>query len=265
MKILGFVLLVLAVAGAGGFFLLAQKSKAGTAPGLVEGKLAPCPSSPNCFSSEEGTDEKHRTSPLPLTSWDRLPDIVNAFGGRIVSQRDDYMAAEFSTKIMGFVDDVEFRKDEADVHVRSASRVGYGDMGANRKRIIMLQAALMFSAGPCDESNRSVQRMRSLSQEQLSDLYRAVMGLREQYQYKNLTQDSDPPIPDDLAYLEAWYINVRGPAHDVLVVLDKCNVSVGVTLTFRSADPGPKMIELRWDEGTAEKPYASGSEILWSE
>jgi uncharacterized protein (DUF1499 family) len=43
---------------------------------------------------------------------------------------------------MGYVDDVEFRKAADGVHVRSASRVGYGDMGANKKRVEALRAAL---------------------------------------------------------------------------------------------------------------------------
>jgi uncharacterized protein (DUF1499 family) len=43
---------------------------------------------------------------------------------------------------MGYVDDVEFRKTETQVHVRSASRVGHSDMGANRKRVEALRAAI---------------------------------------------------------------------------------------------------------------------------
>lgn len=142
MKIFGLTILVLIVAGVGGLFFLAQKSKAGSPPGIIGGKLAPCPSSPNCVSSEEGTNEEHRVSPLPVTSWDKLPGLIEAQGGRIVDLKDDYLAAEFSSKLMGFVDDVEFRKGHAQAHVRSASRVGYSDMGANRKRVESFRAAL---------------------------------------------------------------------------------------------------------------------------
>lgn len=142
MKILALVLLALLIAGLGGFFFLAQKSKTGSPPGLADGRLAPCPSSPNCVSSEEGTDEGHRVAPLPLSAWERLPGAIEAAGGRVVEAGGDYIAAAFSSKLMGYVDDVEFRKGEAEVHVRSASRVGYGDMGANRKRVEALRAAL---------------------------------------------------------------------------------------------------------------------------
>ena len=142
MKILGLVILILILVAAGGLFFLAQKSKSGSPPGIVNGKLAPCPSSPNCVSSEENVEGNHRVSPLPVEVWDKLPDIIQAQGGRIVETRENYLAAEFSSKLMGFVDDVEFRKAASQVHVRSASRVGYSDRGVNRKRIEALRAAL---------------------------------------------------------------------------------------------------------------------------
>jgi len=71
-----------------------------------------------------------------------LPDLILQHGGRLVEVGENYLAAEFSSKLMGYVDDVEFRKGDADVHVRSASRVGHSDMGANRKRVEALRAAI---------------------------------------------------------------------------------------------------------------------------
>jgi uncharacterized protein (DUF1499 family) len=57
-------------------------------------------------------------------------------GQRIVTQTDQYLHVEFRSKIMGFVDDVEFYLPGTGViHVRSASRVGYSDFGVNRKRL----------------------------------------------------------------------------------------------------------------------------------
>lgn len=143
MKILGLIILVVILLGAGRFFLLVQQSKSGTAPGLVDGLLTPCPASPNCVSSEAGTDDAHRVDPLPLSAWDRLPDIVTAEGGTITAINETYIASEFATPLMGFVDDVEFRKADDAVHVRSASRVGHSDLGANRKRVDALRAALL--------------------------------------------------------------------------------------------------------------------------
>ncbi len=142
MKILMLIILGVALLGAAGFFFLAQKSKAGAAPGLISGALAPCPASPNCVSSEPATPDSHKAGALPASSWDRLPDLILESGGRLIEVRDDYLAAEFSTKLMGFVDDVEFRKASDAVHVRSASRVGHSDMGANRKRVEAFRTAL---------------------------------------------------------------------------------------------------------------------------
>jgi len=141
-KIIVFAVIGLALIAAAGFFFLAQKSKAGSPPGLVAGKLTPCPASPNCVSSEDGTPASHTVPALPAAEWDRLPDLILQHGGRLVEVGENYLAAEFSSKLMGYVDDVEFRKGDADVHVRSASRVGHSDMGANRKRVEALRAAI---------------------------------------------------------------------------------------------------------------------------
>ena len=142
MKILGLAVLALLIVGAGALYLLAQKSKAGAPPGITDGALASCPSSPNCVSSEAGGNEAHRVTAFPLAVWDQLPDAIQKDGGRIVDVKPDYIAAEYSSKLLGFVDDVEFRKAADAVHVRSASRVGYGDGGVNRKRVEALRKAL---------------------------------------------------------------------------------------------------------------------------
>ena len=110
--------------------------------GLVEGRLRPCPSSPNCVCSQDETAGHHieplRFSDSPSEAWDRL----HAFLGkqprtRVVSRDDRYLHAEFTTLLLRFVDDVEFLLDEdrSVIHIRSASRVGHSDLGANRKRI----------------------------------------------------------------------------------------------------------------------------------
>jgi len=126
----------------GGLLFLSSQSKSGSAPGLVDGKLSACPSSPNCVSSEGGTPDSHRVEPLPLNSWDKLPVVIAEMGGDIIVRDEAYIAAEFRTPLMQFVDDVEFRKDDMAVHVRSASRVGHSDMGANKKRVEALRDAL---------------------------------------------------------------------------------------------------------------------------
>lgn len=133
------VLLALIV---GGLLFLSFQSKSGAAVGLIDGKLSACPSSPNCVSSEAGTPDSHRVEPLPLAAWGKLPEVIADMGGDIIVRDDSYIAAEFRTSLMQFVDDVEFRKADTAVQVRSASRVGRSDMGANKKRVEELRVAL---------------------------------------------------------------------------------------------------------------------------
>lgn len=140
MKIVGIIIIVLLAIGAAGFFFLALKSKSGAAPGLVNGTLAPCPASPNCVSSEPGTPTSNFVTPLPISAWEKLPDAIGKAGGVIVKLEETYLAAEFSTPMMGYLDDVEFRNADNQVHVRSASRVGRSDFGTNRKRVENLRS-----------------------------------------------------------------------------------------------------------------------------
>lgn len=132
----------LAVLGGGGFFALGLSSQSGSAPGLVDGRLAPCPDSPNCVSSEDGTEEAKSVDTLPAGTWDQLPDVIASLGGTITETGEDYIAAEFRSAIFGFVDDLEFRRGEDGVHVRSASRVGYSDGGVNAQRVASIRGAL---------------------------------------------------------------------------------------------------------------------------
>jgi uncharacterized protein (DUF1499 family) len=116
----------------------------GTRPsnlGVKDNRLSPCPSSPNCVSSQSD-DEGHKIDPIPFTStpaeaMDRLIAVVRRMERTtVVRERPDYLHVEFRTSL-GFVDDVEFYVDDKEkvIHLRSASRVGYWDLGVNRKRM----------------------------------------------------------------------------------------------------------------------------------
>jgi len=107
------------------------------------GELQPCPDSPNCVSSL-ADDERHRIEPLQADTA-AIRRIIEAWNNAdVIESRDNYLRAEFTTRIIGFVDDVEFlyRPAEGITHVRSASRVGYSDLGANRQRIERLRQRL---------------------------------------------------------------------------------------------------------------------------
>ena len=70
--------------------------------------------------------------------------VTTAPGARVVRASPEYLYAEFRSRVMRFVDDVEFALDAARgvIHVRSASRVGVRDFGVNRARVEALRTAL---------------------------------------------------------------------------------------------------------------------------
>jgi uncharacterized protein (DUF1499 family) len=117
--------------------------------GVAEGKFAPCPSTPNCVSSQS-QDPAHAIAPLryataPEVAFDTLKATLQGQPRvSLLTATPDYMRAEFTSSIMGFVDDVEFYLDrDADrIQVRSASRLGESDLGVNRKRIEAIRATL---------------------------------------------------------------------------------------------------------------------------
>jgi len=109
--------------------------------GVKDGKLSPCPKSPNCVSTQS-SDAKHGIEALSFrgsrteTMAAILEVVAQMERPTIITRSEDYLHVEYRTK-MGFVDDVEFYLDEQTqtVHFRSASRVGYSDLGVNRKRM----------------------------------------------------------------------------------------------------------------------------------
>ena len=112
--------------------------------GVTEGRLAPCPGSPNCVSSEAAAEQ--RVEPLrydgdAAQARARLLDVLNGMERvRIVQSTDDYLHAEFRSAVFGFVDDVEFYfSPSGTIQVRSASRTGYSDFGVNRQRVETLR------------------------------------------------------------------------------------------------------------------------------
>jgi len=116
--------------------------------GAPGGRFEPCPDRPNCVSSQ-AVDADHAIAPLaihgdPATAMARLADTIRAMpGASVVVVRPDYLHAEFTSALWGFVDDVEFTfpPGATAIAVRSASRRGYSDFGVNRKRVEALRAA----------------------------------------------------------------------------------------------------------------------------
>lgn len=127
-------------------------SCSGTRPanlGVSDAGLAPCPSSPNCVSSD-APDGRHQVSPFQLAlppdqAWPAVREAVSELPRtRIVTETRDYLHAECRSALFGFVDDLELhlRPGEKLIAVRSASRLGYSDLGVNRGRVETLRSSL---------------------------------------------------------------------------------------------------------------------------
>lgn len=133
---------LLAAAPAVALGLLSVFSRRPENLGAVDGRLAECRASPNCVATQSGKPSQ-RMSPWPFAgspqaAMERLKQIVKATPrAKIVSASEYYLHAEFASALFRFVDDVEFLidPDAKLIHFRSASRVGYSDLGANRRRM----------------------------------------------------------------------------------------------------------------------------------
>ena len=110
--------------------------------GLRNQRLSSCPETPNCVSSQEKFSQ-NRIPPITFEdsleqAKERIYKVINSMRGtRIITKEVLYLHVEFTTEVLGFIDDVEFYFDGSQslIHVRSASRRGYWDLGVNRRRV----------------------------------------------------------------------------------------------------------------------------------
>ena len=114
--------------------------------GVKDGRLAPCRRTPNCVSSQaDPSDAEHYIASIPFKG-DAITAVRNVVQAMprttIVSENKNYLYAEFRSKLLGYVDDVEFFYDGAAIQVRSASRLGRRDFAVNRNRIERLRALI---------------------------------------------------------------------------------------------------------------------------
>jgi uncharacterized protein (DUF1499 family) len=105
------------------------------------GMFASCPEKPNCVSTKKSNSENF-VNPIYyddtfLNARQNLLLAINSFeSADIKKELDQFIHVEFTSSIFRFVDDVEFYLNEPGViHFRSASRVGYSDLGVNRRRM----------------------------------------------------------------------------------------------------------------------------------
>jgi len=122
----------------------------GTRPdnlGVKDGRFIACKPSPNCVSSQaDPADKEHYIMPIAFggTMHELRRAVESMERAAVIREEGHYLHAEYTSKLMGFVDDVEFLADPTSgvVHVRSASRLGRRDFGVNRARIEELRAIL---------------------------------------------------------------------------------------------------------------------------
>lgn len=120
--------------------------------GLRDGRLAPCRPTPNCVSSQaDPSDAVHYVAPIPfrgapVEAMAAVRRAVESLPRAVVLRHEpDYLYAQFRSRMLGFVDDVEFAYDAKSgaIEVRSASRLGRGDFGVNRARVEAIRALLL--------------------------------------------------------------------------------------------------------------------------
>ncbi|QUX92769.1 DUF1499 domain-containing protein [Marinomonas sp. A3A] len=136
-----------------GFFIYVNMSnKLPEGLGVTDGELMPCPSTPNCVSTQASPEDlDHYAEPVVYTG-DRMKTqlsiesfMLNKGNTHLVSSTLGYVHFEVKSPLVGYIDDVEFYLPAADsvVHIRSASRVGYSDFGVNRERVRQIQSLLV--------------------------------------------------------------------------------------------------------------------------
>jgi uncharacterized protein (DUF1499 family) len=131
--------------------LLALSGSAPTNLGINDGKLAPCLSTPNCVSSQAINDSQHYIAPIKYESsaqeaYIKVKELLESQKRtQIITQTDNYIYAQATSRLMGFVDDVEFyfNPDTKQIDIRSASRIGESDLGVNRQRIEQIRADIL--------------------------------------------------------------------------------------------------------------------------
>ena len=111
--------------------------------GVRDGRLAPCKRSPNCVSSQaDPSDLEHYIAPIRGSIAAARDAIKSIPRTTIVEEKGNYLYAEFRTRLLRYVDDVELYFDGQVLQVRSCSRLGRRDFGVNRKRVEDLRALI---------------------------------------------------------------------------------------------------------------------------
>ena len=118
--------------------------------GVREGRLLPCPDSPNCVSSFAQSDQsgEHGMKPVPYTGTPQkaLAAVMQVMAGlprtTLLEKKGNYARFAVRSARVGFIDDVEFLVTDGQIQFRSASRLGRSDLGVNRERMTLVSQRL---------------------------------------------------------------------------------------------------------------------------
>lgn len=141
MKVLVYIITALVIFISIALIVFSVASRKQPELGLLNGQLRPCPATPNCVCSERQAEGAY-VEPLGYTAsseqgWEKIKMVISETGGTVITEEADYLRVIYKTPVLRYVDDVEFRHDKNNqqIHVRSASRVGSSDWSTNRKRV----------------------------------------------------------------------------------------------------------------------------------
>jgi uncharacterized protein (DUF1499 family) len=147
MRRIVFPFLLVLLIGVAGFMLIQNVSSPKL--GVESGQLKPLSSRPNAVSTQAKSESKRVAAIAFKGSADqylaKVAAVIDGMPGAEIKQKEGaYLYAVFTTPLMRFRDDVEIFLDDTaqELHFRSASRVGYSDMGANKKRYHAFASAL---------------------------------------------------------------------------------------------------------------------------
>ena len=133
------------------FFLIGCAGQVPNDLGMLNGsELRPCPDKPNCVQTYNPTDKSHFQLPLIFNTDNEqtktaISNAITETGGKIISEKPlspsgYYLHAEYESDWLKFVDDIEVVIKDGLIHLRSASRLGFSDMGVNAKRFEAIKA-----------------------------------------------------------------------------------------------------------------------------
>ena len=119
--------------------------------GVKDGRLLPCPDSPNCVSSFENGE--HGMKPVsytgtPQRAMDAVMQVMDGLPRTtLLEKRANYVRFAVRSARVGFIDDVEFLVTDGQIQFRSASRLGRSDLGVNRERMTLVSQRLRQRLG----------------------------------------------------------------------------------------------------------------------